>query len=55
MRKIKMAVAIAAVILCFLLHPGAAFAQIPNGEGTGTEVQADQAAYDEETQEKTVR
>ena len=53
MRKIKMAVAIAAVILCFLLHPGAAFAQIPEREGTGTEIQTDQTVYDEVTQEKT--
>ena len=53
MRKIMMAVAIAAVILCFLLHPAAAFAQIPEGEGTGTEIQADPSDYDEEVQEKT--
>ncbi len=53
MRKIKMAVMITAVIVCFLLYPGAAFAQIPDGEGTGTEIQTDPAAYDEETQENT--
>ena len=53
MRKVKMAVMITAVILCFLLHPGAAFAQISEREGTGTEIQTDQTVYDEVTQEKT--
>ena len=52
MRKIKLAVAITAVILCFLLHPGAAFAQIPEGEDTGTEIQTDPSDYDKEVQEK---